>query len=726
IVTYRFGEKTNEKSAFVRIGHVFVKAARNWHTTPSTISAEEEACGFLDKALLSPDGLNEDGTLSIIDDVEETKEFFYDQMLSGLKSIGLALYLSVIGIGSSLSSFLISIIEKTPGGNGVDGLMIRKYFLAYTRIEVRQFRDTLTQHMESVKKSIDEKAKHKREYDSRIIKRQMQSKEGKVDLSKALDADLVVTKSSGTESEKHDTSSRSRNDAHAEDADIKPANDKEPMAEVDSNNTPDLTNMCHRGGEIDQNAKKCQVSSPLLDPSFDNMKTKFLNQSLESKNIFLKKTVAQLQKAFSRMEAHCVNMELKYKNQALKDGQHGHNLNETSNKAKIKKEIEVLETINIELEHSVAKLLTENEKLHNENDHLKQTYKDLHDSIKKTRVWKKDHNDSLITQINSKTVKNADLKAQIQEKVFANVALKNESIQLKGNSVDTKFSKPSILEKSIIQPPRNQSVVRQLNAFKSKRPNFSKLRNSNKPVEPKIHTQKLGRQIVTGHRFSPNKSSAAHEKTNTPRSCLRWIPTGRIFNTISLRWVPTGKIFTSSTTKVDCEPSNGSNEDITNPHECDQIINVSVAMASKQFSSGPALHSMTPATSSSGLVPNIVSQQPCIPPNRDDWDHLFQPMFNEYFNPPSIDVTRVQEAAAPRVAVLADSLMSTSIDQGYSINKYSINTRTRKISKIFSRSSSNIRQTHTLFKHLGKLTKDHPMENIIGDPSRSVSMKKQL
>ncbi|GJY33640.1 retrovirus-related pol polyprotein from transposon TNT 1-94, partial [Tanacetum coccineum] len=39
--------------------------------------------------------------------------------------------------------------------------------------------------------------------------------------------------------------------------------------------------------------------------------------------------------------------------------------------------------------------------------------------------------------------------------------------------------------------------------------------------------------------------------------------------------------------------------------------------------SGPGLHSITPATSSSGLVPNTVSQQPCIPPNKDDWDHLF-------------------------------------------------------------------------------------------------------
>ncbi|KAL8225953.1 hypothetical protein R6Q57_018510 [Mikania cordata] len=46
------------------------------------------------------------------------QEFFYDQMPSDLRSIGLALYLSVLGTGSFLSSFIISIVEKTTGGNG--------------------------------------------------------------------------------------------------------------------------------------------------------------------------------------------------------------------------------------------------------------------------------------------------------------------------------------------------------------------------------------------------------------------------------------------------------------------------------------------------------------------------------------------------------------------------------------------------------------------------------
>nr|GEV36376.1 hypothetical protein [Tanacetum cinerariifolium] len=118
----------------------------------------------------------------------------------------------------------------------------------------------------------------------------------------------------------------------------------------------------------------------------------------------------------------------------------------------------------------------ENEKLNKENKHLKQTYKDLSDSIKKTSVHTKDHADSLIIQLNCKTVENADLKSQIQEKVFANASLKNELRKSKENSVDTKFAKPSILGKPVLQPPRNQSVVRQPNAFKSERLNFSKPR----------------------------------------------------------------------------------------------------------------------------------------------------------------------------------------------------------------------------------------------------------
>ncbi|GJT57152.1 hypothetical protein Tco_0992206 [Tanacetum coccineum] len=306
------------------------------------------------------------------------------------------------------------------------------------------------------------------------------------------------------------------------------------LEKVDRNTTPDSTDMSHRGGEIDQNAEKCQVSCPLLDPSFDNMTTKFSNQFLESENISLKKTVAQLQKDLSRMETHCVNMELKYQNQVLKNGQHDQILNVTSNETNIKKEINILETRNIDLESSMARLLAENEKLNKENEHLKQTYKDLSDSNKKTSVQTKDHADSLIVQLNCKSVENADLKVQIQEKVFANVALKNELRKLKGNSVDTKFAKPSILGKSILQPPRNQSVVRQPDAFKSERPNFSKPRFASQ-----VDVNNVLSKPVTQHYFpkgreydlvKPNHMIASSSSRNSSKNMPRFTSNDMVHN----------------------------------------------------------------------------------------------------------------------------------------------------------------------------------------------------
>ncbi|GJX93115.1 retrovirus-related pol polyprotein from transposon TNT 1-94 [Tanacetum coccineum] len=141
------------------------------------------------------------------------------------------------------------------------------------------------------------------------------------------------------------------------------------------------------------------------------------------------------------------------------------------------------------------------------------------------------------------------------------------------------------------------------------------------------------------------------------------------------KWVPTGKKFTSSTTKVDCEPLNGSNEDITNPYECNQTLKVSactlnLSTAFEQSSSGPALHEMTPVTISSGLVPNPHPSTPLVPPSRTDWDMVFQPLFDEFLNPsPSVDhpapevVVLINEVIAPVLADSTGSPSSTTVDQ---------------------------------------------------------------
>ncbi|GJU74109.1 hypothetical protein Tco_1265514 [Tanacetum coccineum] len=109
-----------------------------------------------------------------------------------------------------------------------------QYFLEYTQLEIQEFRDTLIQLMEYVKKSIDKRAMHKTEYDNRVNERQMQTIEEKVDTSKALDASMVIIECSETNMEKQDTSNRSGNDAHADDPNIRPIYDEETMAKVAS------------------------------------------------------------------------------------------------------------------------------------------------------------------------------------------------------------------------------------------------------------------------------------------------------------------------------------------------------------------------------------------------------------------------------------------------------------------------------------------------------------
>nr|GFD27546.1 hypothetical protein [Tanacetum cinerariifolium] len=79
---------------------------------------------------------------------------------------------------------------------------------------------------------------------------------------------------------------------------------------------------------------------------------------------------------------------------------------------------------------------------------------------------------------------------------------------------------------------------------------------------------------------------------------------------------------------------------------------------------------MTPATISSGLVQKPSSSTSYVPPSRNDWDFLFQPLFDELLNPsPSVD-TQDAEVIAPIAEVIPQvdddstgSPSSTAVDQ---------------------------------------------------------------
>nr|GFC26002.1 integrase, catalytic region, zinc finger, CCHC-type, peptidase aspartic, catalytic [Tanacetum cinerariifolium] len=75
-------------------------------------------------------------------------------------------------------------------------------------------------------------------------------------------------------------------------------------------------------------------------------------------------------------------------------------------------------------------------------------------------------------------------------------------------------------------------------------------------------------------------------------------------------------------------------------------------MASEQCSAGPTFNEMTPGTISLGLVHTTSPPTSYVPPSRNDWDLLFQPMFDELLNPSPSGVNQAPEAIAPIVEVI--------------------------------------------------------------------------
>nr|GEZ58274.1 hypothetical protein [Tanacetum cinerariifolium]GEZ88102.1 hypothetical protein [Tanacetum cinerariifolium] len=153
-----------------------------------------------------------------------------------------------------------------------------------------------------------------------------------------------------------------------------------------------------------------------------------------------------------------------------------------------------------------------------------------------------------------------------------------------------------------------------------------------------------------------------------------------------------------------------------------------IEMASEQSSSGPVLHEMTPATISSRLMPNLTSSTPFVPPLRTDWDMLFQSLFDELLTlPPIVDypalevIALIAEVVALEPAALIGSPSSTTVDQDAPSPKGSSDQ-----SSSMDVIHTVVHPNHQISEHNSKWTKDHLLENIIGELARPVSTRLKL
>nr|GEU79325.1 putative reverse transcriptase domain-containing protein [Tanacetum cinerariifolium] len=580
-----------------------------------------------------------------------------------------------------------------------DSEMTEKLSVEYTGFKVKQFRETLLLHMGNVKKSVAERTRHKRQ--------QMQSRESKVVSSKAMDASLVVTECSGTKSDEHITSTSSGTYiTHVVDADIISVNDQVPSVKEKVFANAALINELRKLNETSVDTKFAKPSilrKPVLQSHRNQLVVRKPNAfKSERRNFSKPRFVSQVDV-----------------NNVLSKPVTPHYLPK------------VQEYVLAKPHHVIAPGSSRNnqEESYGSNDMAHNHY--LEEARKKTRERNRDLKPSVISSVRlQKTANGSTLNPKRTNQtsrslptsksscVTIMVAPKADHSRNSSSFLDSKHFFCSTCHKCVFNANHNACITKLLNEVNSRKVKSHKTKNSNNPLEQKSHTQKPGMQIFSEHRFSPKKTFVVYEKTSS-RSCLRWKPTGKIFPIVGLKWIPTGKLFDSCTSKVDSEPPNGS-----------MMISLTHMNAIKLLMSVQTTLRAPFLKEKKGLVQNSVSLTPYVPPSKKYYEIMFQPLFDEYFNPPARDVSSVSAViAAPRAIDPAGSPSSTTIDQD--VPSASTSPTIHEIqSQVTHQDSSseettlqgfiplNLHHLNQSFDTFTKLTKNYPLENVIGDPSQ--------
>nr|GEV70664.1 copia protein [Tanacetum cinerariifolium] len=189
-----------------------------------------------------------------------------------------------------------------------------------------------------------------------------------------------------------------------------------------------------------------------------------------------------------------------------------------------------------------------------------------------------------------------------------------------------------------------------------------------------------------------------------------------------------------------------------------QPVDIRIFVGYAPSRKGPTPIFLMPGQINSGLVPNPVPATPYVPPTNKDLEILFHPMFDEYLEPPRIErpvspapavqapvnsagtpssTTIDQDAPSPSISPSSSALQSHSLHQDVAVestfmkdnpiapvdNHPFINVFALEPSSDAS-SSEDVSSTESTYvsqtlHHLSKWSKDHPLDNVIGNPSRS-------
>nr|GEX04444.1 hypothetical protein [Tanacetum cinerariifolium] len=415
-----------------------------------------------------------------------------------------------------------------------------------------------------------------------------------------------------TQKQEQDTSSRSGNDAHADDADIRPIYDEEPMAEVQTTAEINIfaIGQHHTGqpefnneGEVDQNTKKCHDTLVKLLKENETLK-KHYKELFDSIKITRAKTIehttsfiatndnfkAQLQeKGFAittlknelrKSAGNSVNTKFAKSSILGKPMLQSHRNQSVerqptafkSERPRISKPLFASQVdVNKDLSKSVtthyllkeraavsakphhmiassnSRISSKNMPRFSSNDMVHNHY--LEEAKKKTQERYRNSKPSLMPPARSQSTANdSKPKPRINNQNSRNwPACKNSFVTTKTvpiaeysrnsrNFSDSKHFVCSTCNKCVFDANHDSCVTKFLKEVNSyaKVPS-NKTTNRNKPVEQISVPKKQERQIPTGQKFLIKKTSVVQKKTITPRSCLRWKSTGRIFRTVGLR-----------------------------------------------------------------------------------------------------------------------------------------------------------------------------------------------